>query len=89
MKLEPHLHYQFFGYDGERDKVTGVMREAVSIEVMDAKDEKEALEKARKIAKKESYYLHRVWECSTCVTQANQLETQLTNLKVLAKMLKN
>ena len=88
MKLETHFHYQFAGYDGERNKETGQIKEVIIVEVM-AESEKEALESAKQKTKKDGYYLQKVWECSTCITQVNQAETQLTWLKVMPKMLKS
>ena len=88
MKLETHFHYQYAGYDGERNKETGQIKEVVIIEIM-ADNEEEALRLAKKKVKKEGYYLQKVWECSTCITHLNQVETQVTWLKVMAKMLKS
>lgn len=68
-----HLHHVFTGYTKQEGQT---LHDIVEITVVDCKNEDEALKKARDIITRPFYRLHKVYECSTCQFQEEQLASQ-------------
>jgi len=73
-----HLHWEFIGYISQEN---GHFTNAMTISVLDYQAEEEALNAAKEMAVRPNYYLQKVWECSTCKIQKEQLETIKKYLK--------
>ena len=81
-----HLHYQFVAYVEKegREFIGGTL-----IDVLDCANEEEALEKVKTVLQRPLYHLMKVWECSTCSTQQEQLANSRYLTTLLGKHLKN
>ena len=82
-KSESHYHYEVTGYmKATKDKKA--LYDSVAITVY-SKNEKEAIQQAKKIIKKKFYRIAKAWECFE--THGMQAEMQMLQLEMQKKMI--
>ena len=67
-----HWHYQVTAFNGFIDEAKTRGKDGVNIEIIDAKSEEEAIEKAKEKVDRTHFNVRQIRECITCGVQREQ-----------------
>lgn len=81
-----HIHWVIQAYDKESEKHELINFSEVTILV--AKNEEEAIERAKELIKRPLYRLSKVCECTQCNKIDLQMEMQMTQLEMMRRFIK-
>lgn len=83
---QTHTHYTVVGFENIMENK--MLDKGVEIIVIDAKDENDAIEKAKTIASRPHYLVTRAQQCNTCYERNLQMDMYMTQLELTQKFLK-
>lgn len=86
--LEPDKkHFHYFIRAGNKTDIENQIKDTVGIEIKEAENEEQALNKAKERIKRDIYILVEIRECFVCISHEKQMEIQEEMLKLLKKHL--